>query len=84
MNKIVLDDLPSGFNRSRIDSDFTKIEQEFQDKVLYRNNPTGEPNQMESDLDLNSNDLLNVGNLDTTTLNLPNQDANVPTANLYL
>lgn len=46
---------------------------ELNDKVLYRNNPVGEPNQMENDLDLNSNDILNVASLQTTTLKLNGQ-----------
>ena len=68
MTKLVLDDLPAGFNRQRIDSNFTKIEQEFQDKVLYRDNPTGEPNQMENDLDMNGNSILNVTGLEFTEI----------------
>lgn len=36
MAKLVLGDLPSGFNRSRIDSNFTKIKQEFQDILTTR------------------------------------------------
>ena len=39
---------------------FSDIEEHLNDKVLYRDNPTGEPNQMENDLDMNSNKILNL------------------------
>lgn len=60
MSKLVLDDIGGGYNRSKFNENFEKIEEEFQDKVLYRDNPDGEPNQMENDLDMNSHKLLNV------------------------
>jgi hypothetical protein len=43
-----------------INNRLTQVEEEFNDKVLYRNNPGSEPNQMDNDLDMNSNDILNV------------------------
>jgi len=41
-------------------SNFDLVEQEFQNRVLYRDNPDGEPNQMENSLDMNSNRILNL------------------------
>lgn len=60
MSKFKLDDVPAGYNLSKINSNFEKIEKELNEKVLYRDNPSGEPNQMESDLDMNSHRILNL------------------------
>jgi len=69
MAKVNLSDITSGYaSVASLNATFNSIEDEFNNKVLYRNNPGGEPNQMESDLDLNGNDLLNVGGLTTTSL----------------
>lgn len=67
MSKIVLDDTVSGYNLQIINDNFDKLEQELQNKVLYRDNPEGEPNTMQQDLDMNGNDILNVGTLHVTT-----------------
>lgn len=66
MSKIVLDDTVSGYNLQIINNNFDKLEQELQNKVLYRDNPEGEPNAMQQDLDMNGNDILNVGTLHVT------------------
>lgn len=67
MAKITLSNITSGFaSQALLDGNFDSIETEFNDKVLYRNNPGVEPNQMENDLDMNSNDIANV-NLVTAT-----------------
>lgn len=69
MAKISISNLQSGYaSTSALNASFDTIEQEFQNKVLYRDNPTGEPNQMENDIDLNSNDLLNAGTVNATNL----------------
>lgn len=60
MAKIVLSDTASGYNLAPINNNFSLIEDEFQFNVLYRNNPDGEPNHMEQDLDMNNNNLVNV------------------------
>lgn len=60
MSKLVLDDTVSGYNLQIINNNFDKIEQEFQDKVLYRNNPTGEPNALETDIDANGKRIINL------------------------
>lgn len=59
--KLTLNSILSGFlSVAKMSQNFTDIENEFQDKVLYRNNPTGEPNQMENTLDMNSNRIINL------------------------
>ena len=63
MAKITLSDVNSGYNLSAINENFQALEDELNNKVLYRNNPEGEPNVCSSDLDLNGNSLLNVGGL---------------------
>lgn len=60
MSKITLDDTKSGFNLSVINQNFDTIAEQFQDKILYRDNPAGEPNQMLGSLDMNSNRILNL------------------------
>lgn len=56
--------MTSGFQAvTTINTNFDDIETEFQDSVLYRNNPAGEPNEMNCDLDMNGYDILNIGNL---------------------
>lgn len=60
MTKLVLNDVISGYNLSLIEDNFDKIVQELQNKVFYRNNPTGEPNSMQNDIDLNGFSLINA------------------------
>ena len=51
----------SGYNLANINANFAVIADHLNNKVLYRNNPTGESNQLSSDLDFNSKNLLNGG-----------------------
>ena len=61
MAKLSLTSLLGGlFSRSALNTNFTKIANEFQNKVLYRDNPAGEPNQMENELDMNNNQIINL------------------------
>ncbi|NDB59176.1 hypothetical protein EB001_12090 [bacterium] len=65
MAKISLPTISSGYaTTTQLNNAFDAIETEFQDKVLYRDNPTGEPNVMEQDLDMNSNKLTNVAGIE--------------------
>jgi len=62
MAKITLKTLLSGFlSTVQMKWNFDAIAAEFQNKVLYRNNTSGESNVMENDLDMNSHKVLNVG-----------------------
>lgn len=60
MSKIELDETSSGYNLTKINGNFDKIEAEFQNKVLYRDNPTGEPNEMLNPIDMNGNRIYNL------------------------
>ena len=61
MAKITLDSIVSGFKSvTKLISNFQKVEDELNNKVLYRDNPDGTANQMESDLDMNSQRLYNL------------------------
>lgn len=82
MAKIDLTPITNANNLSNINSNFTKLAAELNDKVLYRDNPFGEPNQMENSLDMNGNDILNGGVLDVTQLNINGQT--VQPSNLVL
>lgn len=64
MAKITFDNIASGYaSTTTLNNNFDAIEAELNNKVLYRDNPNGEPNTMDSDLDMNENDILNVGSL---------------------
>lgn len=69
MAKITLDTILSSFaSTSLFNTNFSAIQTDLNDKVLYRNNPMGEPNQMLNDLDMNSNDIINGGTVNTDRL----------------
>lgn len=58
---INLNGIGNGFNRSVIDSNFQKIEDELNNNVLRRGNVAGnEDNAMREDLDMNSQRILNL------------------------
>jgi len=87
--KITLDSIVSGFKSvTKLITNFDKIEDDLNNKVLYRDNPDGEPNQMLSDLDMNSQRLTNlpppVGDTDAArlidiTAGITTSDAILPT-----
>lgn len=60
MAKITLNDIVKTYDTTLINANFTEIEQEFQNKVLYRNNPSGEPNGMLTNLDMNGRRIMNL------------------------
>lgn len=60
MTKIVLQDTNSGYNLSKINSNFDAIEDYINNDVLSRQNPGGDPNQMLNDLDMNGNRVFNL------------------------
>ena len=63
MAKITLNDISTEFRgQAAINANFTSIENEFQNKVLYRDNPVGEANSMQTHLDMNGFNILNAGN----------------------
>lgn len=67
MAKIDLPTISSGYaSNTTFNTTFDTIENEFQQRVLYRDNPAGEPNSMQNDIDMNSNDINNVKNISLT------------------
>jgi hypothetical protein len=61
MAKLTLDTITSSFASTTLfNTNFATILAELDGKVLYRNNTSGEANQMENDLDMNSNSILNA------------------------
>ena len=78
MSKIVLDNVTNSNNITKINENFSKIETELQDRVLYRDNPIGEPNSVDNNIDMNGNTLFNIGNLDVNGISI-NGVAIVPT-----
>lgn len=62
---LALEQVPSGYNLSKINSNFTKINAALQEALSTGGD---NPNAMNADLDMNSNDLLNVGTINTTNL----------------
>lgn len=63
MSKLTLNDVTNIDSITTINANFDKLEQELQNKVLYRDNPLGEPNALQTNLDVNGKDLLNVGKI---------------------
>lgn len=60
MSKIELPNVTGGYNLSTINNNFQKIEDALNEEVLYRKGYTGEPNEMQTNLDMNGNKILNV------------------------
>jgi hypothetical protein len=65
---ITLKNVGSGFKRSSLNENFDTIETELNDKVLYRDSPSGRSNAMLQDLDMNSKAILNGGDSSFTQL----------------
>lgn len=71
MAKITLPTISSGYaTTTQLNNAFDALEAELQNKVLYRDNPAGEPNQMEADLDMNGNNIINVGDIEVGGVNV--------------
>lgn len=70
MSKIDLDPITSGYNLSKINANFQKIEDELNNKVLYRDSPAGEPNSMSYNLDMNGRSILNASKISSNVLEL--------------
>lgn len=63
MSKLELDTISSGYNLAKINNNFQKIEGALNEEVLYRKGYNGEPNEMQTNLDMNSKDILNTDNI---------------------
>jgi hypothetical protein len=60
MAKISLANILSGFSLTRINDNFQKIQDVLNDQVLFRKNPPGEDNTLQSDVDANSHRIFNL------------------------
>lgn len=61
MTKILIASILSGFRSvTALNADLQALATELNDKVLYRDNPSGEDNVMKNSLDMNSNTILNL------------------------
>lgn len=61
MAKVTLPNISSGFaSTTQLNTALDTIEAEFNNKVLYRDPPAGEDNQLEADIDANDHTLYNV------------------------
>lgn len=61
MAKIALTDVVSGYQAATVqNANLDLIETHLNDKVLYRDNPSGEPNTMQQALDMNGFNITNV------------------------
>lgn len=60
MSKITIKPLASGYNLQAIGENFDAIADELNNKVLYRNPPTGEPNSLLKSIDANGQRIYNL------------------------
>lgn len=65
MSKLTLDTVNNIESLATINGNFDKLIAHLNEKVLYRDNPVGEPNAMANDLDMNGYDLVNIGSFFT-------------------
>ncbi len=67
MAKITLKKMTGNFNSSATQAfNVDEIEDEFNNRVFYRDNPIGESNELLNDIDINANDILNANNIGLT------------------
>lgn len=70
MTKLVLDDVADTYALpTKVNENYALIEAEFE-KVLYRDNPIGASNNMEDDIDMNSQSLLNAATISADAIEL--------------
>lgn len=62
-NKITLDSVSSGYDLSKINANFQTIQDELNNRVLYRSVESGETNTLEDDIDCNGKRLYNLGGI---------------------
>lgn len=74
MSKITFTPVNVVNSLSAINANFQKVADEMQDKIFYRENPVGEPNAVQNDLDMDGNDILNAGNVAVASLTVGGED----------
>ena len=70
MSKITISSIGSLGSLTKINDAVQSVTGELNNKVLYRDNPDGEANQLEQELDMNSNDIANAKDIYTSKLYL--------------
>jgi len=70
MAKITLPPVTNSSNLSVLNNNFQEIAEALNDLVLYRDNPVGEPNQLENDVDVNGHKLINAQEVSTAVLKI--------------
>lgn len=60
VDKVVLNTVPEAYDATALNSNFDAIKRELNEKVLYRDNPSGTANQVHTDIDMNSCRLFNL------------------------
>lgn len=68
MAKITLDTALTDYGAAKLNANFQKIANEFNNKVMYRDNPEGEPNTPTKDQDYNGKNMFNIGEARVTSL----------------
>lgn len=58
--KIILQDITGAYNLSSLNSNFQKIQEAINDKILFRENIDGEDNALKTDIDVNQKRLFNL------------------------
>lgn len=59
-DKVVVQDIRGGYNISAVNNNFQIVADALNDKVLWRDNVPGEPNEMLNDLDMNGKRVYNL------------------------
>jgi hypothetical protein len=78
MAKITISDIASGYaSTTQLNNAFNALEAELNNKVLYRDNPAGEPNQMEGDLDMNGSKIINASDIEVGGVNIITEMTNI-------
>jgi hypothetical protein len=61
MAKITIPDVSGGYNQTTdINTRLQQLEDELNNKVLYRDNPVGQANEVSQDIDMNGQDIVNA------------------------
>lgn len=71
MADIVLSDIGSGYNRTKINSNFTVLEEVVNNGLLHLD---GGNNIMKQNIDMDSNDIINVGTMQAQTITINGTD----------
>lgn len=72
-DKIVLEDVASGYNVATINNNFNKLEEVLNEKVLFRQVEGGASNTLDQNLDCNGKTLYNVGQLKANMVSINGQ-----------